>query len=254
MTTATIGAAQARAGRFYVWLASVFILVAFGGFAATYWLRWPVGTFPGHPILHVHATLFSSWVLFFWWQTWQAANGRIAQHRAWGVAGVSLATGMLFVGLAAAVQSIREGIAGGYGDQSRSFSIVAVSSLVLFEALVAAAILNVRRPEWHKRLLVVATASILQAAVARLVLVFVLHQMPGPGQPPPPVQVTLGPAIAVDLLIIAGMVHDWRTRGRPHPAYLWAGALLLVVQVARVPLSTTPAWLAVADFLTLFAG
>lgn len=158
---------------------------------------------------------------------------------------------MLFVGLATALHGIRQGLAQGYGDQARGFSIVAISSLVLFEGLVAAAILNVRRPDWHKRLLVVATASILQAAVARLVLVFILHQTPGVG-PPPPVTVTIGPAVVVDLLIVAGMVYDLRTRRRPHPAYLWAGGLTLALQVARVPLSTTAAWFAVTDFLLLF--
>ena len=55
------------------------------------------------------------------------------------------------------------------------------------------------------------------------------------------------------LLIVAGMIYDWRTRGRPHPAYWVAGGLTLAVQVLRVPLSASPAWLSFADWLATFA-
>jgi hypothetical protein len=48
--------------------------------------------------------------------------------------------------------------------------------------------------------------------------------------------------------------YDMRTRGRPHPAYLIGGAIVLAVQVLRVPLSTTPLWYAIADFLARFGG
>jgi hypothetical protein len=56
------------------------------------------------------------------------------------------------------------------------------------------------------------------------------------------VAITIGPGLVVDLLIVAGIVYDWRTRGRPHPAYLIAGGLTVLVQFARLPLSATPAW------------
>jgi hypothetical protein len=62
------------------------------------------------------------------------------------------------------------------------------------------------------------------------------------------------PALIADALIAAAMVHDARTRGRPHPAYLIGGAIMLAVQVLRLPLSTTPWWFAVADFLARFSG
>ena len=50
------------------------------------------------------------------------------------------------------------------------------------------------------------------------------------------------------------MIYDWRTRGRPHPAYLWGGGLTLAVQLLRVPLSTSGPWLALAAFLERFTG
>ena len=56
MTATTM--AQARTGRptFYVWMAATCALIAFGGFAPTYWLQLPAGTFVGRPILYLHGT------------------------------------------------------------------------------------------------------------------------------------------------------------------------------------------------------
>jgi len=65
---------------------------------------------------------------------------------------------------------------------------------------------------------------------------------------------SLVPNLLADLLIVVAIVHDWRTRGRPHPAYLIAGGALLAVQVVRVPLSGTAAWHAVTDWLLRFGG
>ena len=48
---------------FAVWMAGAFVLIAFGGFAPTYWLQLPAGTFVGSPLLHLHGLLFSAWTL-----------------------------------------------------------------------------------------------------------------------------------------------------------------------------------------------
>ena len=62
---------------FYVWMAGACALIAFGGFAPTYWLQLAPGTFIGSPLLHLHALLFSAWPLFFLLQTTFAALGRV---------------------------------------------------------------------------------------------------------------------------------------------------------------------------------
>ncbi len=64
----------------------------------------------------------------------------------------------------------------------------------------------------------------------------------------------LAPALIADALILAGVIYDMRTRGRPHPVYLIGGAIMLAVQVLRVPVSTTGWWYAIADFLARFSG
>jgi hypothetical protein len=71
---------------------------------------------------------------------------------------------------------------------------------------------------------------------------------------PPPVFVAVPPGLFVDLLIVVAIIHDWRTRGRPHPVYLTGGAALLAMQLAMVPLSATPGWLAIATWIRSLAG
>ena len=62
------------------------------------------------------------------------------------------------------------------------------------------------------------------------------------------------PALVADALIVAGVIYDMHTRGRPHPAYLIGGAIVLAVQILRAPLSTTPWWFAISDFLARLSG
>jgi hypothetical protein len=71
---------------------------------------------------------------------------------------------------------------------------------------------------------------------------------------PPPIPVTVGAGLISDLLVVAGAVHDWRTRGRVHPAYLVGAAVLVGLQLVRIPLAQSPMWLAFADSLAKFAG
>ena len=62
------------------------------------------------------------------------------------------------------------------------------------------------------------------------------------------------PSLVLELFIVAGIVHDWRTRGRPHNAWLIGAVIIAVVIFLRVPLSTTSAWRELADVLAHLTG
>jgi hypothetical protein len=259
MHPSTIAARSAGNARhwFYVWMAGVCVFIAFVGFAPTYWLQLAPGTFVGSPLLHLHGLLFTAWPLYLLLQTVLAARGRVARHRAWGLLGVSLATAMVFVGFAVANDVLVVRLAAGFGDRARAFHIASTSLITLFGILVAAAIVNVSRPEVHKRLMLLATIAMLPPAIARLFFAVSVGIGPGlrPGiGPPRTVESILAPTLIADALILAGLVYDMRTRGRPHPAYLIGGALILAVQLLRVPVSTTQWWYAAAEFLARFSG
>ena len=93
-----------------------------------------------------------------------------------------------------------------------------------------------RDKEAHKRLMILAYASIMPAAVARL-----------PGVLP------LGPfgffGLAY-LFAFFGMAYDVISRRRIHPVYVWGGLLLVASVPGRLMLSGTSAWLAFAEAIT----
>lgn len=254
--TMNAGTTSVKQG-FFVWAAAACALVAFGGFAPTYWLQLPAGTFVGPPLLHLHGALFFAWTVLLLSQATLAANGRFSHHRAWGLAGIALASAMVVVGMAAAIGTLNAGLAAGYGDRSRAFMVLPVSAIGLFVGFVVAAVANIKRPEAHKRLMVLATLSLLQAAMGRIFFVIVTGGGPGlrPGLgPPPPLAIGLVPSLIPELLIVAGIIYDWRVRGRPHPAWLIGAAVITTVVVTRGIVANTPAWLAIADFLAGFGG
>ena len=255
---ATVAAPGARTGfhGFYVTMAAIFALIAILGFTPSFWMRLPSGSFAGSPMLHLHGWLYTLWTLMFLSQAVLVANGRLRSHMAWGVAGVSLATAMVFVGVAVAVAGLERRLALGYGDAARAFAVVPVSSAILFGGLVTAAMMNWRRPEWHKRLMLVATAALMQPAIARFFFmasgnIDAASRLAGP---PRPVEFTMLPGAVADVLILVAILYDWRTRGRPHPAYLWGFAAVLIVHLSRPVVSRSDAWLATTDFLVKFNG
>lgn len=255
---ATIAARQSRTlvSRFYVTMAAICVAIAFGGFFMTYWAQVVRGTFAGPPMLHLHGLLFSLWTLFFLSQALLVANRQLKRHRAWGLAGISLATAMVFTGLAVTIQGLGARV-DEYGDAARAFAIVPTTSILLFAVFVAAALFNLRRPEWHKRLMLVATVSLLQAALARFFILAIVGSGPGfrPGLGPPlAIERSMPAGFIGDLLIVAAIVHDRRSHGRVHPAYWWGLGILLAVQLSRPLVGYTDGWYRLTDFLIGFNG
>lgn len=212
---------------------------AFIGFAPTYFMPLAHRTFSASPVIHFHGLLFFSWSIYFVVQTWLAASGRVVNHRAFGIVGVSLATAMTIFGFLASVHVMQHSAALGQKDAGIVFSIVPMTGIAFFAVVFVLAIMNTRRPEIHKRLVLLAAASILDAAIARWFLTFLAP----PGPPgPPPVPVTIAPAVVASLLLVVAMVRDWRGEGRVHPVYVYGTLALLAVKFLNWPVSETAAW------------
>lgn len=233
---------------FYLMMAGVFALIAFAGFTRTYLRPVLTNRFDGPAILHVHGILFFGWTILLTWQSGLVRRRRIEAHRAWGMAGVSLATAMVFTAIVLVVRTLAFSVAVGTLDRTRVLAVVPLTQIALFAAFVAAAVAAVRRPETHRRLMVLATANLLPAAVARLFGVVLAP--PNSGRPSFALvanenlafTVGLAAALVVDLLIVVAIVRDWRTRGRPHAAYVIGLACMLLVQVLRKPFAHTALW------------
>ena len=236
---------------FYLWMAGIFVLIAFGGFTPTYWAPVARGTFHGPPILHIHGALLFTWTLFYFMQTAWVASGHTPTHRAWGLAGIALFSVLMCSILVAQITVMRLDDAHGYGDAGRRFAAVALCDLPVLIGFFALAIANLRRSETHKRLMYLVMAGFMHPAIARVALT--LFAPPG-AQGPPPVFVAVPPGLIADLLIVVAMIYDWRTRGRPHHVYVYGGLTLLADQLLTVPVSATQNWMSIARFLEGLAG
>jgi hypothetical protein len=244
-------AAAARTGwTFYTSMAVLCLLVAVVGFAPTYFVPLASGSFAEPPMVHVHGLLFFAWTLFFVSQTWLVGSGRVLAHRDWGVLGVAIATAMVFSTFVTVVFRINQLTPLGLGESIRAFSWVQVSGMLFFGSAVALAIVKVRSSETHKRLMLLATISLMDAPIARWFATLAAPAAaPGPAQPPP-VFVTVPPALLGDLLLVVAMAYDWRRRGRVHTVYIVGGLVLLAIQLTRPLISSTSLW----DGLALALG
>jgi hypothetical protein len=243
--------------RFFLWVTILCALIAFGGFAGTYWLQLPARTFRGPALLHVHGALCTAWVLFLISQSNLVTGGRVRSHRDWGLFGIALASVLTVVAVTVAISSMNARVAAGQAFAGQTFLIVPLSAILLFAGFTAAAIANVRRPDWHKRFMIVGTLGLLEAAVARVF--FLIGTGGGPGMrpamfPPPPVAQTAIAGFLLELVIVAGMIRDWRLRGRVHRAWIIGLVVMTVVVVVRAPISETAAWRDIAASLGHIAG
>ena len=242
---------QSEPKRFFQIMAWVFVAIAFGGFIPTYWAKLMDGSFAGKPILHIHGILLYAWVIFYAVQVNFVANRSIAQHRSWGMAGISLFTALAISIVLSAINTIHQAEPRGFGVQAAAFSIVTFSAIVLISGFIVLAIMNVHRPDWHSRLMTLSFVPLLQAPMARP---FAVLLAPPGAVGPPPVFVTIPPAIVVDLLLIALLVYDRRRAGRFHPVTIFGAITIVAIQLLCIPVSTSPAWLATANWIAGLAS
>ena len=239
--------------RFYFFMSLTCFAVALLGFMPTYFVPLATGQFRAPAVQHIHGLLFFGWTVLFCVQTWLVSSGGTLAHRNWGMLGIALASAMVLMTLVVTVQGMNIYDAAGMGPAKRAFSWVQISGIAFFGGVFALAIMEVKRGEIHKRLMMLATISLLDAPIARWFAVVLSPPVPaGELPPPPPVILALPASFIADLLVVAAIVFDWRTRGKPHLVYLYGGGALLLLQVTRAAVAATPFWDSVALWLQGF--
>lgn len=228
---------RTRERSFYVSFAVVAAAVVFAGFARTYYLKHLFGT-PRLPLLlHIHGFVFTLWLLLFFAQPLLVTFKRTDLHRQLGVAGGVLAAAMTIVIVLTSIEVTQPGFRAGPPVPLRFLSLPLINILV-FAMLVAAGFWFRKKPETHKRLMVLATISILPAAISRLP--FALIQSHG----------ALGFFGVTDVILLACIAYNVISRRRLHPAYLWGGILLVASQPACIRVGNMAWFISFAKWLT----
>lgn len=227
---------------FYSGIAIAMALTVLFGFAPTYFLKLfgqgamlTISGSPFTPLVHLHGALFTGWVALFIVQTALVARHRVRVHQRMGIAGGVLAAGMVIAGVSTAISAAARGSAPP-GVDPLAFLAIPLFDMLIFPTFVVAALCLRTNKEAHKRLMLLAYISLMAAPIARM-----------PGVLP------LGPLAYfgfASVFLLAGVIYDFVSRRRVHPAYLWGGALLVASQPARLMISGTAAWRTFAEFLT----
>jgi len=218
---------------FYTGFALGAIAVVFAAFGRTYYLKSYTGAPPLPSLVHLHAAVFSVWMGLFAVQTWLVMSKQVAVHRRLGVVGGFFAIALVVLGYVIAILGAQTGWTGPGNPSDASeairFLVVPLSDLVVFVGLFGLALWFRRRPETHKRLVLLAmTGGILPAAFGRLGL--------------------LGIPVGLSFLF-AGPLYDRIARGRIDRAYIWGIASIAISFPLRTLLARTETWQDFADWM-----
>jgi hypothetical protein len=228
--------AAAIRNSFYPILAVVLAALVFVGFSRSYYLRPLFDRPPLNLLLHLHGLAYTAWMALFFVQVRLIAAHRVRLHMKLGIAGAALAAVILVITYLTALQ-------GGRGDKiliglaPLEFMALPMVANAIFGVLVAAAIAKRATPDYHKRLMVLATISIIGPALGRL-----SQMIFGPS--------SLAFTMSVTAVLLGwGIVNDYRKYHLFHPVYFVGGSLLLISWPLRRGFAQTEAWLVIAKWM-----
>jgi uncharacterized membrane protein len=183
------------------------------------------------------APAFSAWMFLLIAQTSLIAADARRVHMRLGVLGAILAAIMTVIGPIVAIERTASGQIADLGAPPLVFLAVPVVGMVVFAALVAAALYYRKRsPAAHKRLMLIATLELVTAGVSRLPVVSEW----GP----------LGFFAVTDVFVLAIVAYDIVALRRPHAATLWGGTFFIVSQPVRLAIGGSAPWLSFAGWVT----
>lgn len=202
------------------------------GFAKTYFLAGMVQAPLPNRLIHIHGAIMTLWMVLLFVQTALISARRVKWHMSLGLFGFGLAVAMVIIGPIAATDSLRRGSAP-LGLDALTFYIIPLTSIFIFGVLAFFAYRYRRQPAVHKRLILIATIGIIDAAVGRWPIAFFEHY---------PKAQDLVPLA----FLLAIMAFDLATQRKILKSTLVASLFLIVIHVVRVPIGFTHPWHAFA--------
>lgn len=200
---------------------------------------------PFPPVLHAHAVLMGSFLLFLLAQTWLVATGRTARHRAVGPIGGLLAIALVIVGFVLAptmYHQVADGLRAAPPEARPQLQglLLELDNILLLQCQAGLlfslyVLLGLRArngdPGFHKRMMVIAPSMAIGAAYARMT--WLPHSIPES-----PVSI-----LAYQILSLAPLfVWDVLRNRSVHRAYWVLAATYLPAAMLTYVLWDRPAW------------
>jgi len=226
---------------FFGGMAVLLCMIVFIGFSPTYFRAGMMRAPLPNGLLHFHGALFTTWMILYAVQSALISARRVVWHRSLGTFAFCLTPVMIVVGTIAALDALRRGVRIGPLDPAVSLAIplVGIAPLTI---LFYGAWRSRRQPDTHKRLILLATIGMVEAAFGRF----------------PWAQMGLAPAsgavVGLGLTILLVVAYDLFSLHRIHRSTMWAAPLVFITGAGAVPIGMTGAWHAFAGFLARYVA
>jgi len=212
---------------FYLCASVVMAGLTFWGFSHTVDARLLHANPPRPRLLWFHGMVFSTWIVLFFVQSALVRVRKVPVHRVLGWFGAALATTMVVSGVIVSVVMLRFDMTVLHRKTVASFLAVLWCDMLIFGACMALAIYLRKRPEYHRRLVFMASCQLMQATFVRFHYIG-YHDLFYP---------------ALDVLIVAGLLRDRVVDSRVNRVYLYVFPVMIVLQASATYLErVNPNW------------
>jgi len=183
---------------------------------------------PPRPLLlWLHAAAFSAWIVLFIVQSALVRVRKVSVHRALGWLGAGLAATMVVSGFIVSVVMLRFDMTVLHLKNVAPFLAILWCDMIIFGACMTLAIYFRKRPEYHRRLVFMASCQLAQATFVRFDYIG-YHDLYYP---------------ALDLLIMAGILRDLVVEGRINRVYVYVFPAIIALQALASYLEhVNPSW------------
>jgi hypothetical protein len=224
------------ADRYFRVMSLILLAVVLIGFSRTFFLR-PIFKVPAVPwYVYVHGAVMTAWIVLLATQTSLIAARRTDLHRRLGIGGAFLAVAVAVSALllTLTIPSLFQNGSPSPNGQPLPFAVAYpimwgnFGSVLLFTTMVPTALWMRRRPQVHKRLMLLASFTIVGPAIGRMygfpelwgittsapLITAIFHALPAVS------------ALGLPLTLVA---HDLLTMHRLHRATLWGVGVTLAI-------------------------
>ena len=186
-----------------------------------------------------HGTVFLAWLLIFLVQSWLVATRHVAWHKRLGLASIFILAVMIPLAYETTIGMVKRGfdlsgdLTVGTGDDLAYQAVFPLFNILIFAALVIAALAYRSRPEVHKRLMLFANIELMPAPLAHIIG----HHPLLAALPPPIVMVP------ISMFVIAAVARDLLVMRRIHLLTLGLSVLRMIDGFLEAgPIGSSAGW------------
>jgi uncharacterized membrane protein len=220
---------------FFLAMAIILLVTFFIGFAPSYYLAGMTNAPLPDKTIHIHAIVFTIWILLYITQVSLVFINKVNLHRQLGMISFVFTFVMVTTGLMASVDALKRTIAPGVDEL---LFIINITMTLGFASFVAAAYKMRSTPASHKRFMLMANIALVFAGLIRWPVDLLYHNIPLAAR-------------ASYLFLLPIVLYDLWSIRKIHRVTLWSGILMIVIFELRFIIAETAVWLEFVERIKL---